>query len=123
MRTFNVTVNGQTYEVSVEEVTGGAAPARAAAPAAPKAAPKAATKAAPKAVAGAGTPIKAPMPGTILDVKVKVGDTVKNGQTVYVLEAMKMENEIPATKDGKITSVLASKGASVNTGDVLVTIE
>ena len=57
MRTFNVTVNGQTYEVSVEEVTGGAAPARAAAPAAPKAAPKAATKAAPKAVAGAGTPI------------------------------------------------------------------
>ena len=115
MRTFNVTVNGQTYEVSVEEVTGGAAPARAAAPAA--------TKAAPKAVAGAGTPIKAPMPGTILDVKVKVGDTVKNGQAVCVLEAMKMENEIPATKDGKITSVLASKGASVNTGDVLVTIE
>ena len=111
MRTFNVTVNGQTYEVSVEEVTGGAAPARAAAPAAPK------------AVAGAGTPIKAPMPGTILDVKVKVGDTVKNGQAVCVLEAMKMENEIPATKDGKITSVLASKGASVNTGDVLVTIE
>ena len=123
MRTFNVTVNGQTYEVSVEEVTGGAAPARAAAPAAPKAAPKAATKAAPKAVAGAGTPIKAPMPGTILDVKVKVGDTVKNGQAVCVLEAMKMENEIPATKDGKITSVLASKGSSVNTGDVLVTIE
>lgn len=123
MRTFNVTVNGQTYEVSVEEVTGGAAPARAAAPAAPKAAPKAATKAAQKAVAGAGTPIKAPMPGTILDVKVKVGDTVKNGQAVCVLEAMKMENEIPATKDGKITSVLASKGASVNTGDVLVTIE
>ena len=123
MRTFNVTVNGQTYEVSVEEVTGGAAPARAAAPAAPKAAPKAATKAAPKAVAGAGTPIKAPMPGTILDVKVQVGDAVKNGQAVCVLEAMKMENEIPATKDGKITSVLASKGASVNTGDVLVTIE
>ena len=123
MRTFNVTVNGQTYEVSVEEVTGGAAPARAAAPAAPRAAARAATKAAPKAVAGAGTPSKAPMPGTILDVKVKVGDTVKNGQAVCVLEAMKMENEIPATKDGKITSVLASKGASVNTGDVLVTIE
>ncbi|MBQ6527212.1 MAG: biotin/lipoyl-binding protein, partial [Clostridia bacterium] len=91
-----------------------------AAPAAPKAAPKAA---APKAAAGAGVPVKAPMPGTILDVKVKVGDTVKNGQAICVLEAMKMENEIPATQDGKVTSVLATKGASVNTGDILVTIE
>ncbi len=124
MRTFNVTVNGQTYEVSVEEVNGSAAPARAAAPVVSSAAPKAAPKAAAKpAVAGAGMPVKAPMPGTVLDVKVKVGDTVKNGQAVCVLEAMKMENEIPATKDGKITSVLATKGTSVNTGDVLVTIE
>ena len=124
MRTFNVTVNGQTYEVSVEEVNGAAAPVRAAAPVAAPAPPKAAPKAAaPKAAAGAGVPVKAPMPGTILDVKVKVGDTVKNGQAVCVLEAMKMENEIPATKDGKITSVLATKGASVNTGDILVTIE
>ena len=124
MRTFNVTVNGQTYEVSVEEVNGSAAPARAAAPVVSSAAPKAAPKAAAKpAVAGAGMPVKAPMPGTVLDVKVKVCDTVKNGQAVCVLEAMKMENEIPATKDGKITSVLATKGASVNTGDVLVTIE
>ncbi len=124
MRTFNVTVNGQTYEVSVEEVNGAAAPVRAAAPVAAPAAPKAAPKAAaPKAAAGAGVPVKAPMPGTILDVKVKVGDTVKNGQAICVLEAMKMENEIPATQDGKVTSVLATKGASVNTGDILVTIE
>ncbi|MBQ9306983.1 MAG: acetyl-CoA carboxylase biotin carboxyl carrier protein subunit [Clostridia bacterium] len=124
MRTFNVTVNGQAYEVSVEEVTSGEQPVVApAAHVAPKAAaPKAAPKAAP-AVAGSGTPVKAPMPGTILDVKVKVGDTVTNGQAVCVLEAMKMENEIPAPKAGKVTSVLASKGASVNTGDTLVTIE
>ena len=124
MRTFNVTVNGQTYEVSVEEVGAASAPAAApAAPAAPKAAPKAAAPKAAPAAAGSGTPVKAPMPGTILDVKVKVGDTVQNGQAVCVLEAMKMENEIPAPKAGKVTSVLASKGASVNTGDTLVTIE
>ena len=123
MRTFNVMVNGQTYEVSVEEVAQGSARPAAPAPA-PAAAPKpAAPKAAPKAAPGSGTPVKAPMPGTILDVKVKVGDAVKNGQAVCVLEAMKMENEIPATKDGKITSVVATKGASVNTGDILVTIE
>ena len=122
MRTFNVTVNGQTYEVSVEEVTGGAAPARAAAPAAPKAAPKAATKAAPKAVAGAGTPIKAPMPGTILDVKVKVGDTVKNGQAVCVLEAMKMENEITASRAGTITAIHVAKVDSILEGAPIVTI-
>ncbi len=124
MRTFNVTVNGQTYEVSVEEVAQGSAPAAApvaAAPAAPKAAPKPAAKPAP--AAGSGTPVKAPMPGTILDVKVRVGDTVTNGQAICVLEAMKMENEIPAPKAGKVTSILASKGNSVNTGDVLATIE
>ena len=81
MRKFNVTVNGQTYEVEVEEVGGAptAAPVRAAAPvAAPAAAPAAAAPAAPKAAApvAGGTPVKAPMPGTILDVKVKAGDAV-----------------------------------------------
>lgn len=127
MRKFNITVNGQTYEVDVEEVGGvpTAAPVRAAAPAAAPvaaAAPAAAPKAAPKAAAGAGDPVKAPMPGTILDVKVKVGDKVKGGQAVCVLEAMKMENEIPAPKDGTVTSVLVSKGATVNAGDTLVTL-
>lgn len=127
MRMFNITVNGQTYEVEVEEV-GGAAPAapRAAAPvkaAAPKAAPAAAPKAAaPAAAAGDGEPVKSPMPGTILDVKVKVGDKVTNGTCLVVLEAMKMENEIPAPKDGTVTSVLVNKGATVGAGDVLVTI-
>lgn len=129
MRKFNITVNGQAYEVEVEEVGGvpTAAPVRAAAPvaAAPvaAAAPKAAAPAAaPKAAAGAGDPVKSPMPGNILDVKVKVGDKVSNGTCLVVLEAMKMENEIPAPKDGTVTSVLVNKGATVAAGDVLVTI-
>ena len=111
MRTFNITVNGQTYVVDVEEVGGvqTAAPVRAAAPVA--AAP----------VAG-GEPVKAPMPGNILDVKVKVGDTVKAGTVVCVLEAMKMENEIPAPKDGKVVQVAVSKGATVGAGDTLVVL-
>ena len=111
MRKFNVTVNGQTYEVEVEEVGGAptAAPVRAAAPVA--AAP----------VAG-GTPVKAPMPGTILDVKVKAGDAVKAGQCLCVLEAMKMENEIPAPKDGTVAQVVVAKGASVNAGDTLIVL-
>lgn len=125
MRTFNITVNGQTYVVDVEEVGGvqTAAPMRAAAPvaaapvaAAPAAAPKAAAP-----VAG-GEPVKAPMPGNILDVKVKVGDTVKAGTVVCVLEAMKMENEIPAPKDGKVAQVVVTKGATVGAGDTLVVL-
>ncbi len=125
MRTFNITVNGQTYVVDVEEVGGvqTAAPVRAAAPvaaapvaAAPAAAPKAAAP-----VAG-GEPVKAPMPGNILDVKVKVGDTVKAGTVLCVLEAMKMENEIPAPKDGKVAQVVVTKGATVGAGDTLVVL-
>ena len=131
MRKFNITVNGQAYEVEVEEVGGApsAVPVRAAAPvaaapvAASAAAPKAAAPAAaPKAAAGAGDPVKSPMPGNILDVKVKVGDKVTNGTCLVVLEAMKMENEIPAPKDGTVTSVLVNKGATVSAGDVLVTL-
>lgn len=125
MRTFNIMVNGQTYVVDVEEVGGvqTAAPVRAAAPvaaapvaAAPAAAPKAAAP-----VAG-GEPVKAPMPGNILDVKVKVGDTVKAGTVLCVLEAMKMENEIPAPKDGKVAQVVVTKGATVGAGDTLVVL-
>lgn len=123
MRTFNITVNGQTYVVDVEEVGGvqTAAPVRAAAPvaAAPVAAAPAAAAAAP--VAG-GEPVKAPMPGNILDVKVKVGDTVKAGTVLCVLEAMKMENEIPAPKDGKVAQVVVTKGATVGAGDTLVVL-
>ena len=129
MRKFNVTVNGQAYEVEVEEVgcVQTAAPVRAAAPvaAAPAAAaPKAAApKAAAPAAAGAGDPIKAPMPGNILDVKAKVGDKVKNGDAIVILEAMKMENPIPAPRDGTITSITVTKGATVEAGQVLATIQ
>ena len=135
MRKFNIKVNGQAYEVEVEEVAGGFAPAPvvpvAAAPApavAPVAAPapeKAEVKAtpapAPVAAPAGGTQLKAPMPGTVIDFKATNGAAVKKGQTVLILEAMKMENEIVAPVDGVITFV-ASKGASVNTDDLLAVI-
>ncbi len=122
MRKFNVTVNGQAYEVEVEEVGGAptAAPVRAAVPVAAPVAAAPAAKAAP-AVAG-GEPVKAPMPGNILDVKVKAGDKVTTGQALCVLEAMKMENEIPAPHDGVVAQVVVTKGATVEAGDVLVTL-
>lgn len=124
MRKFNITVNGKTYEVDVEEVGGAVvsapvaapAPVPAAAPAAPAAAPAASAP-----VAGA-TQVTAPMPGNIVAVKVNVGDTVKNGDLVVVLEAMKMENEIFASADGKVVGISVKAGDSVNSGDVLVSI-
>lgn len=135
MRKFNIKVNGQAYEVEVEEVAGGFAPAPvvpvAAAPApavAPVAAPapekaevKAAPAPAPVAAPAGSTQLKAPMPGTVIDFKATNGAAVKKGQTVLILEAMKMENEIVAPVDGVITFV-ASKGASVNTDDLLAVI-
>ena len=116
MRKYNVNVNGTAYEVTVEEVKGGAAPAPVAAPApAPAPAPAAAP-------AGAGEQITAPMPGTILDVKVAAGQAVKSGDVLMILEAMKIENEIMAPHDGTITAVSISKGASVESGTLLCTI-
>ena len=117
---YNVTVNGVVYEVEVEEVGAGAS---VSAPVAPKAAPApaAAPKAAP-APAGNGTPITAPMQGTILKVAVSNGQAVKKGDLVCLLEAMKMENEIFAPCDGTITSVVVSGGQTVATGAVIATI-
>ena len=128
MKKYNITVNGTSYEVVVEEVSSNgavsapvAAPVAAPAPAAaPKAAP-AAKKAAPAGAQGSVS-ITAPMPGTILDVKVSVGQSVKKGETVCVLEAMKMENDIPASQDGVVASINVQKGASVGANDVLVTL-
>ena len=127
MKTYNITVNGVTYVVDVEEVGATAsAPvaAQAAAPASVAApAPAAAPKAAPKAAGKAGSVVvKAPMPGNIMKVNVKVGDAVKKGDVLCILEAMKMENEIFAPADGTVASVEVSQGATVATDAVLVTL-
>ena len=130
---YTVTVNGTAYEVTVESVSGGrmasapvarTAPAPVARAAAPVAAPApAAAPAAPKAApAGSGETVSSPMPGTILDVKVAAGQAVKSGDILFILEAMKMENEIFAPCDGTVSSVAVSKGAAVNPGDVLCVI-
>ena len=130
MRRFNITVNGKVYDVAVEEVAAGAAPVAApvAAPApaaAPAAAPAPAAEPAPAAAPAGpveGTEVTAPMPGTIMEVNCAVGDTVTRGQAIFVLEAMKMNNDIVAPCDGKIVSVVANKGDAVNSSDVLAVI-
>lgn len=128
MRKFIINVNGNSYEVEVEEVREGAAAPVSATPApkaasAPKAAPATAPKAAPKeAPAGAAT-VVAPMPGTILAVNVKAGESIKKGQVLCILEAMKMENEIMAPSDAKVVSIAVDAGESVNTGQVLIVLE
>ena len=124
MKNLIVTVNGVAYNVTVEEGTGTAA-ASAPVAAAPVAAPApAAAPAAPAAPAGAAgsVTVTAPMPGNILDVKVKAGDSVKAGDTLLILEAMKMENESSAPQDGTIASVNVRKGDVVNSGDLLCTM-
>ena len=117
MKRYTITVNGTAYDVTVDEADG-AAPAPAAAPAAKPAAPK---KAAAPAAAGASA-INAPMRGTIVDVKVKVGDKVSNGTVIAVLEAMKMENDIVSDKDGVVASICVNKGEAVETGAPVVTL-
>ena len=124
MKKYNITVNGTTYEVVVEEVGEVAAAPVYSAPQAPVAAPVSAPKAAPKAApaaAGANS-VTSPMPGTILDVKVSAGQSVKKGDVICVLEAMKMENDIPAPCDGVIASVNVQKGATVAAGDVIASL-
>lgn len=123
MKNYTITVNGNVYEVTVEEgVSTGAAPApRAAAPA-----PKAAPSPAPKAAAPAGTQgsvtVAAPMPGKILGVKASVGQAVKKGEVMLILEAMKMENEIVAPSDGTVASINVSVGDAVEAGATLATL-
>lgn len=127
MKRFNITVNGTIYEVAVEEVDANApvtvptpAPVKeTTAPVTAKPAP------APKPVVSGGegaVKVTSPMPGSIIKVNVQVGQQVTKGDVICVLEAMKMENEIPVSQDGVIATVNVQGGSSVNTGDVLVTL-
>ena len=123
-----VSVNGIPFEVELKEpINASTMPKRPVVkPAAPKPAAPAAAPAPkqekPAAQAGAGAKVTAPLPGTITSISVKVGDTVKTGDTVVVLEAMKMQNNIEAESNGTVTSVLVNPGDTVMEGDALITI-
>lgn len=137
MKKFNVKVNGKAYAVEVEEVGGftyqpvqneapiqqaavtaqtHSAPEPASTPNAPESMPKNSSEPA------IGETISAPMPGTILEIKVKEGQSIKSGDVLFILEAMKMENEIVSPKDGVVNAIYTSKGATVNTGEPMITI-
>lgn len=121
-KNLTVNVNGADYQVELEKEIA-AAPAPVAAPAAaPAAAPQAAPAPVAAKPAGAGEKVNSPLPGVIVEVSVKEGQAVKAGQKVAVLEAMKMENEIPAPKDGTITAIHVQKGDSILEGAPVVTI-
>ena len=129
---YKVTINDKVYEVEVEKgkanllrttaVEAAPAPAAAAPVVAPAAAPAPAPAAQAASVQAGTTPVNSPMPGTILDVKVSVGQAVKEGDLLVILEAMKMENEIYAPCAGTVAQILTSKGSAVDTGAPLVTI-
>lgn len=133
MRKFVINVNGKSYEVEVEEIGRGtmvSMPANNVIDPTPVAVskPNPEKTATPKGNSNGAIPqgaetIKAPMPGTILDIKVQSGEKVSKGQVLAILEAMKMENEIMSPRDGEVVSVQVAKGASVNAGDVLIAIQ
>lgn len=121
MKNYTITVNGTAYDVTVEEGGSGASNTAPKKNVAKPAAPKPAAPAAPTGAQGA-VKVNAPMPGKILSVKVQAGNTVKKGDIIMILEAMKMENEIPAPQDGTIASINVNAGSSVEAGDVLATL-
>ena len=120
----DVTVNGVSYQVEMENAAAPAkaAPVQAQAAQAPVQTGAPAPEQTTRPATGSGKTVTSPLPGVIIDIKVNVGDTVKAGQTVAVLEAMKMENDISAPQDGTVASVNVQKGASVQSEDVLVTL-
>lgn len=133
MKHLKITVNGKIYDVAVEEVDGSSAPSMSAVAAAPIATPVQAAVTAP-VVAAAPAPtsskvdltdkelINSPMPGTIIKMNVSVGDVVKKGHVLLILEAMKMENEIQSPRDGVVASVSVKQGDSVSSGDLMVAL-
>lgn len=121
MKNLRITVNGTSYDVQVEELGTGSAPVASTPAPAPAPATPAPTVA--PATAGSGEPVKAPMPGVVLDIKVSEGQAVKKNDCLIILEAMKMENEIFCPVDGTVESITATKGQNVNSGDVLLTIK
>lgn len=138
LRKFKIKIDGKEYLVEMEELgdvpqpvapapaapvpAAPVSPTPAAAPAPQPAAPEAVTPT-PAAAPGSGQVLDAPMPGTILKVLVAIGDEVKENQPVMILEAMKMENEIVAPKDGIVTGIMTQQGAVINAGDPLISIE
>ena len=122
MKAYKVTVNGNVYEITIEVVD--KADIKAAPVSAPAQAPAQAPASAPAPVStpAGGTAVSAPMPGTILKVNVSNGQAVKKGDVLFILEAMKMENEIIAPCDGTVAGVSVAQGASVDTGAALCTL-
>ena len=144
MKEYKYKINGEEYNVAINEVTDTTAqvevngtsytvewqkpaapkPVVVAKPVAPAAKPAApAAQAAPAAAAAGGYAIKTPLPVVIIDIKVNVGDAVAKGQTVAILEAMKMENNINSDRDGKVASIAVAKGETVADGAILITLE
>ena len=121
--TAKVTVNGTEYTVEWEKPVEEKPVVKVKPAVAKPTAPTTPATAAPVAAPVSGNAIKTPLPGVIIDVKVNVGDTVTKGQTVVVLEAMKMENNINADRDGKVTAIQVAKGDTVADGAVLIVLE
>jgi len=122
MKNYTITVNGTVYDVTVEEGGTGSAPVRAAAPkAAPKAAP-AAEAAAPAAASAGSVEVTASVPGKVFKVEASVGQAVKSGDPIVILEAMKMEIPVVAPEDGTVAGINVSVGDAVESGDVLATM-
>ncbi|MBR1855081.1 MAG: acetyl-CoA carboxylase biotin carboxyl carrier protein subunit [Lachnospiraceae bacterium] len=123
MKNYTITVNGNVYDVVVEEGASSGAPVAAKAPAAPKAAPKAAPAAAPKAAGGAGSVrIEAGAAGKVFKIEANVGQAVKKGDPVVIIEAMKMEIPVVAPQDGTVASIDAAVGDAVEAGALLATM-
>ena len=125
MKSYTIAVNGTAYEVTVEETGSVAAPApaaRAAAPAAPKAAPAPAPKAAAPAAGAGAVKVTASVPGKVLKIVASAGQAVKAGDSIVILESMKMEIPVVAPQDGTVASIDTTEGASVENGDTLATM-